>query len=469
MSTPAKTGPMAAWAVAQRSIDMVWKAIVYGLALAAGLCEAPDAVAALGPLAVKLAQAATARPDLFLTGFVEALRPLQGCVPAEDIADLPDGAVLLAAGSFAQIYACEGAPPSSASSLCEASTAEATLKDFTRYGDRPWTDDDDDQHIDAEADRDAGSGVFSLRQRPCRRCPSLVVKVRRPNAVASVAVDHAVLVWFLRTRLGRALVGRACRRALGADAVDHLVAVVGDNLVGHTDFAVEAANSDRMRTAFADDPTGTVIVPRVLGPLCTADRLFMEHVDGVPIARLSTAAARSAAARLLVRAVCRMVFEHGLLHGDIHEGNLLCMRDPAPDTSDACVRVALLDMGVVYEIDPVQRRMIVLLVRTAIGADAPDLLATHIYFAATGADDVGPYGPFRDGVAAAVAAGRHGSDLGAFLDSLAVACGDSGVSMDRDMIARIAPLAAADAIARTYMAPSLTVTACNLYADLFSW
>lgn len=178
-----------------------------------------------------------------------------------------------------------------------------------------------------------------------------------------------------------------------------------------------------------------------------------------------------------------MVFKHGLLHGDIHEGNVLCVRNSDPAASDVRVRIALLDMGVVHDVDAVQRRLIVLLLRTAIGAEAPDLLAACIYStkaaltktmtetALTPARCALPrrsYARFVEDVTAAVAAGRHGSDLGAFVDGLARACADSGVAMDRDMIARVAPLVAADAIARTYMAPSLTVTACSLYGGLFS-
>lgn len=450
-----------AWAVAQRSVGMAWKVAVYVFAVSVGLCGVSDAVAALGPLAIKLAQAATARPDLFLAAFIEALRPLQDRVPAEPVNDLPDGAVLLASGSVAQVYAC-------------ATGAEAHEGHAGDTGGAYDSADDDD-----------GAGVFARRRSAGRGRPPLVVKVRRPTVLRRAAVDRVILVWFMRTRLGRALVARACRRALAADAIDHLVAIADDGLSRHVDLAAEASNAERMRALFAGDPSGTVFVPRVVASLSTSERLFMERVDGVPIARLPTAAARSAAARLLVAATCRMVFEYGLLHGDIHEGNVLCVRDPHPAAPDVRVRIALLDMGVVYDVDAVQRRLIVLLLRTAIGAEAPDLLAACIYSSTKAAPSAATmtetaptptrralprrsYARFVEDVTAAVAAGRHGSDLGAFVDGLARACADSGVAMDRDMIARVAPLVAADAIARAYMAPSLTVTACSLYGGLFS-
>ncbi|AJF98085.1 ABC1 protein kinase [Pandoravirus inopinatum] len=450
---------------------MAWKAIVYALAVAVGLCGPYDAVAALGPLAIKLARAATARPDLFLAGFVDALRPLlRDCVPPEPIADLPDGATLLASGSVTQVYAC---PPLKQHKTCArgdhsgACTSVDTDTDEMRAARRNRDNDSDDN--DSSEYSDDGAGVFARRRslgRPRRPPSALVVKVRRPTATKYAAVDRTILVWFMRTSVGRALIGRACRRALAADAIDYLVAIADDGLTGDMDLAAEASNTERMRALFAGDRSGTFLVPKTIGALSTPERLFVERVDGVPIARLPTAAARSAAARLLAVAVCRMVFEYGLLHGDVHEGNVLCVCDPNPSVSDARVRIALWDMGIVYEIDPDQRRLIALLIRTAIGVDAPDRLATCIYFGAARPGRC--YAQFRQGIVAAVAAGRHGSNLSAFLDRLAVACADSGVPMDRDMISRIAPLAAADSIARTFMAPSLTVVACGLYGHLLS-
>ncbi|AVK74765.1 Protein kinase catalytic incomplete domain containing protein [Pandoravirus quercus] len=453
------------WTVAWRVIDMAWKAIVYALAVAIGLCEPYDAVAALGPLVIKLARAATARPDLFLAGFIDVLRPLlQDCVPAEPIADLPGGATLLASGSVTQVYAC---PP------LERHKTRVGRDHGSAYASVD-TDSDDARNSeinidDSDEGSDDGAGVFARRRnlgRHRRPLSALVVKVRRPTVTTYAAVDRAILVWFMRTSVGRALIGRACRRALAADAIDYLVAIAGDGLAGDMDLATEASNTERMRALFAGDRSETVLVPKTIGALSTPERLFMERIDGVPIARLSTAAARSAAARLLAVAVCRMVFEYGLLHGDIHEGNVLCVCDLNPSVSDARVRIALLDVGIVYEIDPDQRRLIALLIRTAIGVDAPDRLATCIYFGAARPGRC--YAQFRQGIVAAVAAGRHGSNLGAFLDRLAVACADSGVPMDRDMTSRIAPLAAADSIARTFMAPSLTVVACGLYGHLLS-
>ncbi|WBR14443.1 Abc1 protein kinase [Pandoravirus kuranda] len=439
----AYAGASTAW----RALSLAWKASLYAAAVWLGVCKASRAVAAMGPLAIKLAQAATARPDLFAPGLIDALRSLQDDVPPEPIHDLPNGARLLASGSVAQVYACK--------IKRTGHTSFARSPGVTFIDGR--TDPNDDENDCRPSDKKEGD---------------LVLKVRRPSAVRRAAADRAILAWFLRSILGRALVARVCRRALVADALDHLVAIADDGLGRHIDFVGEAAHTRRMQSLFADDPARTVFVPATVDALCTDDCLAMERVAGVPIRQLGTAAARSSAAHLLARAVCRMVFEFGLVHGDVHEGNVLAIDDPRPEAPDSRIRLALLDMGIVHEIDSVQRRMMVLLVRVAMGVDPPDLLATCIYCSGASrglrSERATTYATFCARVTSAVSAGRGGSDLGAFVTALAVACADSGVVMDRDMVARIAPLVAADGIARTYMAPSLTVTASMLYPQMFT-
>lgn len=431
-------------AVTWRAVSLAWRASLYAVAVWLGVCKASRAVAAMGPLAIKLAQAATARPDLFTPGLIDALRSLQDSVPPEPICNLPDGARLLASGSVAQVYACNGdrAGRKSCAISCSATGADEYRDDDGTRGCA------DSKGID------------------------LVLKVRRPSAVCRAAADRVIIAWFLRSTLGRILIARVCRKALVADALDHLVAIADDGLAHHMDFGAEADNTRRMQSLFADDPTHTVFVPSTVDDLCTDDCLAMERVDGVPIRSLGTPAARSSAAHILARAVCRMVFEFGLVHGDVHEGNVLAVNDPHPEAPDSRLRLAILDMGIVQEIDSVQRRMIVLLMRVAMGLDPPDLLATCIYCSTMSqrlrSQRHATYTSFCARVTSAVSAGRRGSDLGAFVTALAMACADSGVTMDRNMVARIAPLVAADGIARAYMAPSLTVTACMLYPRMFS-
>lgn len=403
------------WAVAWRTIILAWRFTAYAMGAIAGLCSLADLVAAMGPMCVKLAQAATTRPDLFRRDLVEALWPLQDRVPPQHVDDLPHGCALLASGSIAQIYSYDDP---------DNCTMEPRPVDF-----------------------DNGDGHYS---------ESLVIKIKRPGVDQCAAVDHAILSWLFATCVGRAIVGLVCKRPLVCDAIEHLVESMHEAIHQHLDFEAEADNMERMGSLFPRNSKSTVIVPRVVRRLCTRDRLVMERIEGgVPIAGLPSAAARAAAADLVVRAVCEMVFKHGFLHGDVHEGNVLAL--PADtDEPDARVRLALLDMGIVYCMTDEQRRLVGMLVRAAATRNA-DLLASNVYVNSTARS--APYASFCRDVADAIERGRCGSDLGALLDGLVAACSRNRVPIERSMVGVMAALVAADGIARRYKASSLTTIA----------
>lgn len=407
--------------VAWRAVVLAWQFVMYVPAALVGAVTPANAVAALGPVCVKLAQAATTRPDLFRKDLVEVLRPLQDRVAPEHIPDLPSGATLLASGSIAQVYAYDAVGSDD--------------------------DDDDNNDDDGEDDKDVDARA------------RLVIKIKRPGVSEQVVADCVILAWLLATRLGRALVSLVCERALVRDAATYLVDAMRDTVERHLDFEAEAVNTKRMAAAFGRQPGAAIVVPRVVCGMCTRDRLVMERIDGVPIADLPSAAARAAAGGLVVRAVCEMALVHGFLHGDVHEGNMLALpaADGEPDTR---VRLALLDMGVVHELSKRQRDLVGVLMRAAATRDA-HLLASHVYVLCT--DRSAPYDGFRDDVAAALDACLHGSDLGALVDGLVAACTRARVPLDKSMVAVLAALIAADGIARRHGAPSLTTIACLFF------
>jgi len=414
------------WAVAQRATILALRLVAYALAVLVGARPLADLVAAMGPLCVKLAQAATTRPDLFRPDLIDALKALQDRVPAQHIGGLPDGCTLLASGSIAQVYAYD-----------RPDECLVTRRQGACDGN------------DGDRRRRGGPG-------------SLAVKIKRPGVDRCAAVDGAILSWLLATRIGRAAVGLVCERALVREAVEHLVGSMRDAIGQHLDFEAEADNMQRMGSLFPSN--GSVVVPRVVRHLCTRDRLVMERVEGgIAIADLPSAAARAAAAGLVVRAVCEMALVHGFLHGDVHEGNVLALPGDAGEP-DARTRLALLDMGMVYRMTDEQRRLVRVLVRAAATRDV-DLLASNVY-ANAGASSA-PYDSFRRDVAEAVERGWYGSDLGALLDGLVAACSRNRVPIERSMVGVLAALVAADGIARRCGASSLTTVACLLCHDLY--
>lgn len=87
----------------------------------------------------------------------------------------------------------------------------------------------------------------------------------------------------------------------------------------------------------------SVRVPRVVPHMCTDDVLVMEYLDGLDrnIPGELTAEQRQRAVVLALRAVYRMLFLHGLVHCDLHPGNLYFRIDGSVAIVDAGFTVRL--------------------------------------------------------------------------------------------------------------------------------
>ncbi len=121
--------------------------------------------------------------------------------------------------------------------------------------------------------------------------------------------------------------------------VEEIAAMVALEL----DFAREAASTERIRAALADDPT--VRVPRLHPDYTTGRLLVLEFLDGIKVTDLDALAgaghALPAVAQRIGRVYARMIFEHGFFQGDPHPGNLLVL----PGTV-----IGLLDFGLAKEL-----------------------------------------------------------------------------------------------------------------------
>jgi ubiquinone biosynthesis protein len=107
----------------------------------------------------------------------------------------------------------------------------------------------------------------------------------------------------------------------------------------------EAANNGRFAANFAGDPD--VHFPRLVPEACSDAVLTMEFVDGI---REEDIEAHGLDVPRIVdagmRAVCRMIFLHGFVHADLHQGNL---RFLPPG------RVVFLDLGLIGTLDDTDR------------------------------------------------------------------------------------------------------------------
>jgi ubiquinone biosynthesis protein len=208
----------------------------------------------------------------------------------------------------------------------------------------------------------------------------VVVKVQRPTARHDVLTDLALLERFAEVAERR----QGIRRVVDAPAIiGHLAASLRQEL----DFTSEAANINRLRRALAPFPR--LDVPRVYDRISTARLLVMEEVQGVPLRQAPDGDARREAGRQLLESYYSQILTEGFFHADPHPGNLLWWND----------KLYFLDCGMVGDVEPGVRELLILLVLAFWQSDATFLAEVVLLLAG---DE-----------------GRSDVDLTAFTDDLA--------------------------------------------------
>ncbi|MBN2575769.1 MAG: AarF/ABC1/UbiB kinase family protein [Deltaproteobacteria bacterium] len=165
----------------------------------------------------------------------------------------------------------------------------------------------------------------------------VAVKVRRPDVVEICAFDLAVM-----RKVARLL---AKIPSLAAVSPESSIEQFGRAIHAQLDFRIEARNNRRFRENFHNEPE--VVFPEVLGELSSERILCMSHIEGTKI--LDTPKGRGDGkriARLGLRALLKMIFEDGFVHADLHPGNIFVLPDQ---------RIAMVDLGLVGELDPPHR------------------------------------------------------------------------------------------------------------------
>jgi predicted unusual protein kinase regulating ubiquinone biosynthesis (AarF/ABC1/UbiB family) len=175
----------------------------------------------------------------------------------------------------------------------------------------------------------------------------VVVKIQRPRIEEKIGADLRLLSW----------VARLLERYSGRARVANPVGVLDDlrtSLESELDFRHEAEAMERfgscLHTSGFDDEVRT---PAVEWSHTTRRVLTMEYIEGQSFDELSTSGhwcnepsdlLRKVASAWLVAAL-----RHGIVHGDLHAGNLMVERDG---------RVVFLDFGITATLDAEQRDMI---------------------------------------------------------------------------------------------------------------
>ena len=187
----------------------------------------------------------------------------------------------------------------------------------------------------------------------------VAVKVRRPDITEKVQLDRSILLF----------IARAFERlvpTLRLVALESAIRTFCDAVEDQIDFEKELANNLRFTREFATDPD--IEFPGVFPEACSAGVLTMDFIEGIPEAELEAHDIDvERIVRCGLRGVCRMIFQHGFVHADIHPGNL---RFLAPG------RIIALDLGLVGEIDDHDRLATARLLFALSTGDGPTVAKT---------------------------------------------------------------------------------------------
>jgi ubiquinone biosynthesis protein len=244
----------------------------------------------LGPAATKIAQIASYRGDLLPTELISQLSRTQ-----DNVRPPPQRHIRRA---------------------LEIALGQPTEKLFLRLDDRPIA---------------AGSIAVVLRARTLDN-EDVAVKVVRPGVEAKIQADLRLLRWIAGI-ISRWPSFRAIPIIEAFDLIAELVAK-------QCDMEREACSAARLQELLR----GEVLIPVPRMDLTNSSVLTMRYLEGrhkICDSRIPQYQYRRAC-RMLLRAVYRMIFEQGLVHCDLHPGNISVREDG---------RVILYDFGLTASLD----------------------------------------------------------------------------------------------------------------------
>ena len=176
----------------------------------------------------------------------------------------------------------------------------------------------------------SSASVAQVHRATLRSGESVAVKIRRPDIDLLVKADVGIL-----NRLS-SIVGALPGMQL--IPLKSLIMELSMLLEEQLDFQKEVANLETFAHNFAGNRL--VVIPRSYPALCTKSIITLQYIEG--LVKLSDLDASSLAIRrsalVGLRALYQMVFDDGIIHADMHPGNVFFREDGS---------VVLLDFGFV--------------------------------------------------------------------------------------------------------------------------
>ena len=284
-------------------------------------------LAALGPSFVKIGQVLGTRRDLIPAAWCRALSVLDDRVPPPDRAAL-ERAVGEAHGRGPSL----GAPPP------EAGSGEAREPPADRRGAGEGLARAPFREIDWTPI--ASGSIATVHTAVLVDGRTVALKLRRPGIAPVMHLDLALVLF--AARLAERLPG------LGRLPLVEMAEQVGSAIVRQLDFSAERDALLALRHNLRERPE--VRVPEVYAELCTETTLVMELLPD--LRRLGPADLGERERRQVVAhtlgAVYQMLFRDGLVHCDLHPGNLY----PRPDAG-----IVIVDGGFVVKMPEKARRL----------------------------------------------------------------------------------------------------------------
>jgi ubiquinone biosynthesis protein len=166
----------------------------------------------------------------------------------------------------------------------------------------------------------------------------VVVKVQRPNTKEKFESD-ITLLFYLARKIDKYIVNHASP----LDVIEEFERYTKREL----DFTNEARHADRFYKNFRGSKK--VEIPKIYWQYTKPKVLVMQHLKGE---RLSEAKLKKSQkpkiAKIIADSVFKQALEDGFFHADMHPGNIMVL----PKN-----RIALLDFGIVSELDPTLRKL----------------------------------------------------------------------------------------------------------------